>query len=83
VRQRCDAHPRGNHLNQQQRVINTFQRRAHARRLQEVAPDIQATALHRVDQQRFAGDIVRRDARFRRQRMIRRQHQPYFKIKHR
>jgi len=83
VRQRRNAHPRGNHLNQQQRIINTFQRRAHARRLQEVTPDIQAAALYGVNQQRFAGDIVRRDARFRRQRMIGGEHQTHFKIKHR
>jgi hypothetical protein len=29
-----------------------------------VAPDIQATALHRINQQRFRRQIFRRDARF-------------------
>jgi len=50
--------------------------------LQEVTPDIQATALHRVNQQRFRGQIFWRDARFSGQRMIRCQHQAHFIIKH-
>jgi hypothetical protein len=83
VRQRGDAHPRGHHLNQQQRVIDAFQLRADAGRLQEVAPDIQATALHGINQQRFRGQILRRDARLHGQRMLRRQHQAHFIIKHR
>jgi len=48
-----------------------------------MSPDIEAAALHRVNQQRFAGDIFRRNTRFRCQWMIRGQHQPHFKIKHR
>jgi len=83
VRQRCNPHACGDHLNQQQRVIDAFQRRADACRLQKVSPDIKPAALHRIDEQRFAGDIFRRDMRDRRQRMIRRQHQSHFKIKHR
>jgi hypothetical protein len=79
VRQGGDAHPRRHHLNQQQRVIDAFQLRADAGRLQEVAPDIQACALHRINQQRFRRQIFRRDARLCGQRMIRRQHQAHFK----
>jgi len=48
-----------------------------------VAPDIQATALNRINQQQFRGQVFWRDARFRRQRMLRRQHQTNFKIEHR
>jgi len=48
-----------------------------------VAPDIQATALNRINQQQFRCQIFRRDARFRCQRMLRRQHQANFKIEHR
>jgi len=51
--------------------------------LQKVPPDIKPAALYRIDEQRFAGNIFRRDMRYRRQRMIRRQHQTHFKIKHR
>jgi len=83
VRQRRDAHIGGNHLNQQQGVIHAFQLRANACRLQEMTPDIQATALNRINQQRFCCQVFRRDARFSRQRMIRCQHQAHFKIKHR
>jgi len=50
VRQGGDTHPRGDHLNQQQRVIDTFQLWADPRRLQEVAPDIQPPALYRINQ---------------------------------
>jgi hypothetical protein len=82
VRQRCDTHPGCHHLNQQQRVIDAFQVRADARRLQEMPPDIQTTALHRINQQRFGRQIFRRDTRFHRQRMIRSQHQAHFIIKH-
>jgi len=83
VRQRRDAHSGRHHLNQQQGVIHAFQLRTDACRLQEVTPDIQTTALNRIDQQRFRRQIFRRDARFRGQRMIRGQHQTHFKIKHR
>jgi len=83
VRQRRDAHPRGNHLNEQQRIIDALQLRADTRRLQEVAPDIQTTALHRVNQQQLCGQVFRHNPRFQGQRMIRRQHQAHFKIKHR
>jgi len=55
VRQRRDAHSGCHHLNQQQRVIHAFQLWANARRLQEVTPDIQTAALHRINQQRFSG----------------------------
>jgi len=55
VWQRRDAHSGGNHLNQQQGVIHAFELRANAGRLQEVTPDIQPTALYRVNQQRFTG----------------------------
>jgi len=48
-----------------------------------VTPDVKATALHGVNQQRFAGEIFRRHLGFGRQRMIRRHHQTHFKIKHR
>jgi len=50
MRQRCNPHACRHHLNQQQRVIDTFQRRAYARGLQEMAPDIESLALHRVNQ---------------------------------
>jgi len=83
VRQRCDTHSGRHHLNQQQGVIHAFQLRANACRLQEVTPDIQTTALNRVNQQRFRRQVFRRDARFGCQRMIRRQHQAHFIIKHR
>jgi len=83
VRQRGDPHAGRHHLNQQQGVIHTFQLRANARRLQEVTPDIQATALHRINQQGFRRQIFRGYARFAGQRVIRRQHQTHFKIKHR
>jgi len=61
VRQSRNAHPRSYHLNQQQRVVDALQRRADACWLQKVPPDIKPLALHRVDQQRFAGDIFRRN----------------------
>jgi len=83
VRQRRNAHSGRHHLNQQQGVIHAFQLRVDACRLQEVTPDIQTTALDRVDQQRFRRQIFRCDARFRGQRMIRGQHQAHFEIKHR
>jgi len=83
VRQRRDAHPGGNHLDQQQGVIHAFQLWTNACGLQEVTPDIQPTALDRVNQQGFGRQIFRRDARFRRQRVIRCQHQAHLKIKHR
>jgi redox-sensitive bicupin YhaK (pirin superfamily) len=83
VRQRRDTHSGRNHLNQQQGVIHAFQLWANACGLQEVTPDIQAAALHRVNQQRFRRQIFRRDARFTGQRVIRSQHQAHFKIKHR
>jgi hypothetical protein len=83
VRQRRDAHSGRYHLNQQQRVIHAFQLRAHARRLQKVAPDIQAAALHRINQQHFRRQVFRRDACFGRQRMIGCQHQAHLIIKHR
>jgi len=82
VRQRRDTHSGRHHLNQQQGVIHAFQLRADARRLQKVTPDIQTTALNRVDQQRFRRQIFRRDARSGGQRMVRGQHQTHFKIKH-
>jgi len=83
MRQRRDAHSGRYHLNQQQGVIHAFQLWANACGLQEVTPDIQTAALHRVNQQRFRRQVFRRDARFARQRMIRRQHQAHFEIKHR
>jgi len=83
VRQRRDTHPRRYHLDQQQRVIHALHHRVNARRLQEVTPDVQPTALNRVDQQRFSGDILGRNARPGRERVIRGQHQAHFKIKHR
>jgi len=55
VRQRRDAHFCRYHLDQQQRVIDAFQRRGDACRLQKMPPDIQPAALHRINQQRFAG----------------------------
>jgi len=82
VRQRRDAHSGGNHLNQQQRIIHAFQLWADARRLQEMAPDIQATALHRVYQQRFSRQVFRGDTRLAGQRMIRCQHQTHLIIEH-
>jgi len=82
VRQRRDTHSGRHHLNQQQGVIHAFQLRADASRLQEVTPDIQTTALNRVDQQRFGRQIFRRNARSGGQRVIRGQHQAHFKIKH-
>jgi len=48
-----------------------------------MTPYVQTLALHRVNQQRFPGKIFRRDAGFAGQRMIGRQHQTHFKIKHR
>jgi len=48
-----------------------------------VTPDVEATALHRINQQGFAGEILRRYLRFGRQRMIGRHDQTHFKIKHR
>jgi len=83
VRQRRDTHSGRHHLNQQQGVIHAFQLRTDACRLQEVAPDIQTTALDRVNQQRFCRQVFRRDARFGGQRVVRRQHQAHFIIKHR
>jgi len=83
VRQRGNAHARRHHLNHQQRVINAFQRWANPGRLQEMPPDIQPATLHRINQQRFAAQIFRRNARFARQRVIGRQHQAHFKIEHR
>jgi len=83
VRQRRDTHSGRHHLNQQQGVIHAFQLRANACRLQEVAPDIQAAALHRINQQRLCRQVFRRDARFGGQRVVRRQHQAHFIIKHR
>jgi len=83
VRQRGNPHPGRYHLDQQQGIIHTFELRIDTCRLQKVTPDVQSTALYRVNQQRFAGQIVWRYARFRRQRMIRSQHQPHLKIKHR
>jgi len=77
VRQRRDTHPRRHHLDQQQRVIHALHR------LQEVTPDVQSTALDRVDQQRFSGDIFGRNTRSGRERVIRGQHQAHFKSKHR
>jgi len=82
VRQRRDTHARRHHLDQQQRVIDAFQRRADASRLQKMAPDIQTLTLHRINQQRFSGKVFRGNARFTGQRVIRRQHQAHFKIKH-
>jgi hypothetical protein len=55
VRQRRDTHSGCNHLNQQQGVIHAFQLRANACGLQEMTPDIQSAALHRINQQRFSG----------------------------
>jgi len=55
VRQGGGAHARRHHLDQQQRVIDVFQRRADAGGLQEVAPDIQPLALYRIDKQRLTG----------------------------
>ncbi|MCB8849333.1 hypothetical protein KPC190_04517 [Klebsiella pneumoniae] len=63
MRQRGDAHPGSHHLDQQQRVIDAFQLRADAGRLQEVAPDIEAPALHGINQQRFRGQILRGNQR--------------------
>jgi len=83
MRQGGNAHLRRHHLNQQQGIIHAFQRRADACRLQEMPPDIQPLALYRVNQQRFAGDIFRGNARFRRQRMLRGHHQTHFIIEHR
>jgi len=53
VWQRRNAHPRRHHLNQQQRVIDAFQRWADTSRLQEVPPDIQPLTLNRIDHQNF------------------------------
>jgi len=50
MRQRGNSHACRHHLNQQQRVIDTFQRRTYARWLQEMPPDIQTLALDRVNQ---------------------------------
>jgi len=83
VRQRGNTHARRDHLNQQQRVIDAFQRRADPCGLQEMPPDIQSATLHRINQQRFAAQIFRNNARLTRQRVIGRQHQTYFKIEHR
>jgi len=83
VRQGSGAHFCRYHLNHQQRVIHAFQRRADPRRLQEMSPDIQSAALDRIDQQRFAGQIFRRDLCFSGQRVVGRQHQTHLKIKHR
>jgi len=83
VRQRRDAHPGCHHLDQQQRVIHALQHRVNARWLQEVTPDIQPATLDWIDQQRFSGDILRRNPCSGREGMIRGQHQPHFKIKHR
>jgi len=83
VRQCRDAHSGRHHLYQQQRVIYAFQLWANPSGLQEVTPDIQATALHGINQQRFCRQIFRRDARFTGQRMVRGQHQAHFIIKHR
>jgi len=83
VRQRRDTHAGRHHLDQQQGVIHAFQLRADACRLQKMTPDIQAAALNRVNQQRFCRQIFRRNARFGRQWMVRRQHQTHLKIKHR
>jgi len=83
MRQRRDTHPGRHHLDQQQRVIHALHHRVDARRLQEVAPDIQPAALDRIDQQRFSGNILRRNARPGRERVVRGQHQAHFKIKHR
>jgi hypothetical protein len=59
VRQGGNAHPRRDHLNQQQRIVHAFKLRADACRLQEVAPDIQAATLHRINKQCLGGDIFR------------------------
>jgi len=83
VRQRRDTHPGRHHLDQQQRVIHALHHRVDARRLQEVAPDIQPAALDRIDQQRLSGDILRGNACPCGEGMIRGQHQAHFKIKHR
>jgi len=48
-----------------------------------MTPDIESAALHRVNQQRFAGDVFWRDTGFRGQWMIGGQHQSHFIIKHR
>lgn len=83
MRQRRNPHPRRDHLDQQQRVIDVLQRRVDARRLQEMPPDIQPLALHRVNQQRFIAQVCRLDVRLAGQRMIRRQHQTHLEIEHR
>jgi len=83
VRQRRDAHSGRHHLNQQQSIIDALELRADTRRLQKMTPDIQTTALHRINQQRFCGQVFRRNARFGGQRVIRGQHQAHFEIKHR
>jgi len=83
VRQCRDTHSGRHHLDQQQRIIHALHHRIDARRLQEVTPDIQPAALDRIDQQRFSGDILWRNARPVRERVVRGQHQPHFKIKHR
>jgi len=83
VRQRRNTHPGRHHLDQQQRIIDALHQRVNTGRLQKVTPDIQPAALHRIDQQRFSGDILRGDARSCGERMIRGQHQPHFIIEHR
>jgi len=63
VRQRGDTHPGCHHLDQQQRVIDAFQLGTDAGRLQEMTPDVEASALHGINQQRFRGQILRRNQR--------------------
>jgi len=65
VRQRGDAHPCGHHLDQQQRVIDAFQLGTDAGRLQEMAPDVEAPALHGINQQCFRGQVLWRNQRLR------------------
>jgi len=48
-----------------------------------MTPDIEPSTLNRIDKQGFAGEIFRRNARLCGQRMLRREDQPYFVIKHR
>jgi len=83
VRQRGNPHSGGDHLDQQQRIIDALKLRANPGRLQKMAPDIQATALYRVDKQRFAGDIFRCHARSGRQRVFRREDETHLIIEHR
>jgi len=51
MRQCGNPHAGGNHLNQQQGIIHTFQYRVDAGWLQKMPPDIHALALYRINHQ--------------------------------